>query len=136
MKSRIQTNRISNIQTNRCKERNRNEKLPSAPRTFKHYFLATKRLKQRHFIQWPRCGVVTKFFFEDFVPLWARITKNTVWSTGPLAHPFARSLTLLSRSLAPHYSLPSRSAALRCAHSLARLLTVLTPSLMGKWMIR
>ena len=33
-------------------------------------------------------------------PLWARTAKNTDWSTGPLARPFARSLALLTRALA------------------------------------
>ena len=32
--------------------------------------------------------------------LWSITAKNTDWSTGPLARPFARSLTLLTRSLA------------------------------------
>ena len=49
------------------------------------------------------------------VALWARITKNTDLSTGPLARP-------LTRSLAPHYSL---------AHSLLSL----TPELVGQGMI-
>ena len=37
------------------------------------------------------------------------VTKNTVWSTGPLAHPVARSLAPLTHSLVPHYSLHSRA---------------------------
>ena len=53
------------------------------------------------------------------LPLWARIKGNTNWSTGSLARPFARpferSLALLTRLLAPHYSLclcaPLRSFA-------------------------
>ena len=45
---------------------------------------------------------------EALCALWARITKNTDWNTGPLARPFACSLAPLTRSLA------------RFAHSLAR----------------
>ena len=37
--------------------------------------------------------------------LWARTTKNTDWSTGPLARPFAHSLAPLTRLLALHFSL-------------------------------
>ena len=55
--------------------------------------------------------------------LWFRITKNRDWGTGPLARPFARSLT---HSLAPDCSLRSRPPlhSLVCslahfAHSLA-----------------
>ena len=40
--------------------------------------------------------------------LWARITRNTDWSTWPLARPFARSFVLLTRLLALDYSLCSR----------------------------
>ena len=54
--------------------------------------------------------------------LWSKIEKNTD-IYGPLAHPFARSLAPLTRSLAPDCSLRSR-APLRSlahfAHSLAR----------------
>ena len=58
----------------------------------------------------------------------ARITKNTDWSTGPLARPFARLLTPLTHLLAPHCSALLRTAlarfarALRCAHLLTRSL--------------
>ena len=52
-----------------------------------------------------RVGVVT-------VALWFRLVKNQDVSIGPLARPFAR--------------------ALRCAHSFARSLTSLTPSLVGQ----
>ena len=65
--------------------------------------------------------------------LWARITKKTDWSTGPLARPFIRSLAPLTCSLAPHNLLCLCAC---CAHSLARSLTSLTPELLGKWMIR
>merc|ERR1712002_1419306 len=37
--------------------------------------------------------------------LWSRTAKNTGWSTGPLARQFARSLALLTHSLAPDCSL-------------------------------
>ena len=47
---------------------------------------------------------------------WARITKKTDWSTGPLACLFVCSLAPLTCLLAPHYSLclraPLRSLAL------------------------
>ena len=59
--------------------------------------------------------------------LWARITKNTNWSTGPLARSFVHSLTPLTFSLATHYLFHSRAPLrlLACslahfAHSLAR----------------
>ena len=45
---------------------------------------------------------------ECYAALWARITKNTDWSTGPLACPFARSLAPLTRSLASDCSLRLR----------------------------
>ena len=63
-------------------------------------------------------------FVPDHSALWSRITKNTHCSTGSLArtaHSFACSTLLASLT---------RSAAL------ARSLTLLTPSLVGKWMIR
>ena len=56
--------------------------------------------------------------------------KWTDVSTGPLARPFASSLVLLTRSLARFAS------ALRCAHSFACLLTLLTPSLVGQLFFR
>ena len=49
-------------------------------------------------------GFVTAPDASDIYALWARTTKNPVVSTGPLARPFARSLTPLA-----HFS-----------HSLAR----------------
>ena len=70
------------------------------------------------------------------IALWAQTTKNTDWSTGPLACPFVRSFTcllaLLTCLLAPHYSLclraPLRSLVRLLAH-FAHFLTV------GQWMI-
>ena len=75
---------------------------------------------------------------EEGGALWARITKNTAWSTGPLTRLFARllvrwfagSLAPLTRSLAPHYSLRSRTP-LCSLRSLAPL-TSLTLSLVGQ----
>ena len=68
--------------------------------------------------------------------LWSKIEKNTDLSTGPLARPFARLLVRSHRSLI-HLLQTSRFArALRCAHSFARSLTSLTPSLVGQWFIR
>ena len=56
--------------------------------------------------------------------LWSRITKNSDWSTG-----LVRSLVLLARSLAPHYSLRSRAPLLSLICALARSLT---PELVGQ----
>ena len=53
---------------------------------------------------------------------------NTDWSSGPLARPFARSLALLTHSLAPVYWLCSRAPLRSLAHSL----TSLTPELVGQ----
>ena len=53
-------------------------------------------------------------FGPEWYALWARITKNTDWCTGPLARPFAHLLAPLTRLLAPHCSLA------HFAHSLAR----------------
>ena len=60
-------------------------------------------------------------------PLWSKTAKNTDCSTGSLAHPFARSLAPLTRSLAPDCSLRSRPplrslvrSLAHFAHSLAR----------------
>ena len=54
------------------------------------------------------------------LPLWSRTAKNTDWSTGPLARPFAQSLAPLTRSLAPDCSLclrpPLRSLVRLLAH--------------------
>ena len=65
--------------------------------------------------------------------LWARTTKNTDWSTGPLARPFARSLVRSHCSLVRLLRTAGFARALRCAHSFARSLI---PSLVGKWFIR
>ena len=52
--------------------------------------------------------------------LWSITVKNTDWSTGPLARPFARSLAPLTHSLAPDCSRPPlRSLTRSLAHSLA-----------------
>ena len=65
--------------------------------------------------------------------LWSKTTEKLDISTGPLAHPFARLLALLTHSLALHCSLCSRATlySFVClpAHSL-------TPELVGKWMIQ
>ena len=59
--------------------------------------------------------------------LWSKTAKNTDWSTGPLPRPFARSLTPLTRPLAPDCLLRSRPplhslvrSLAQFAHSLAR----------------
>ena len=50
---------------------------------------------------------------------WAGLTKNTDWSTGPLARPFARSLAPLTHSLATDCSLRSRPPLRSLVRSLA-----------------
>ena len=67
----------------------------------------------------------------DGAARWSGTSKNQDVSTGPLARPFAHSLSPLTHSLAPPSSLCSRAPL----HSFARSLTSLTPSLMGQWMI-
>ena len=64
--------------------------------------------------------------------LWSKIEKNTDVSTGPFARPFARSLVHSQRSLLPLLQTARFARALRCAHSFARSLTSLTPSLVGQ----
>ena len=56
---------------------------------------------------------------QQVVPLWARTTKNTDWSTGPLARPFAPTLAPLTCSLALHYLLRSRAPLRSLVCSLA-----------------
>ena len=57
--------------------------------------------------------------------LWSKIAKNTeYWAT--------RSSVRSHRSLVRLLRTARFARALRCAHSFARLLTSLTPSLMGK----
>ena len=52
-------------------------------------------------------------------PLWSGTNKNRDVSTGPLACPFARSLALLTRLLAPDCSLRSRPPLRSLVRSLA-----------------
>ena len=66
---------------------------------------------------------VSSRILHSHTALWARLTKHTDWSTGPLARPFARLLALLTRSLAPHYSLCSRAPLRSLAHSLTQSLS-------------
>ena len=67
----------------------------------------------------------TRVYFLDHssqvlsLALWARSTKNSDCSTGPLAPPFAHSLAPLTSLLAPHYSLRSRASLRSLARSLA-----------------
>ena len=51
--------------------------------------------------------------------LWARIIKNPDVSTGPLAHPFACSLALLTHLLVLHCSLRLRALLRSLVYSLA-----------------
>ena len=64
---------------------------------------------------------------SESTPMWSGTNKNRDVSTGPLARTFARSLTPLTRSLAPDCSLRSRPplhslvpSLAHFAHSLAR----------------
>ena len=82
-------------------------------------------------IEWIRKKVTMRLREKGFA-LWARTTKNTHWSTGPLAPPFAHLLVPLTCSLALHCLLCSRAQL--C--SLVCSLTLLFPSLVGKWIIR
>ena len=72
-------------------------------------------------------------------PLWSRTAKNTDCSTGPLARPLAHSLAPLTHLLALDCSLrprpPLRSLVRSLSH-FAHSLTLLTPSLVGKCIIR
>ena len=70
--------------------------------------------------------------YNFVVTLWSKTTKNTDWSTGSLARPFAHSLTPLTRLLAPESSLHSHPPLCSLVRSLAHLahsLTLLTRSL-------
>ena len=71
---------------------------------------------------------------EDPTALWARITKSTDWSTGPLARPFARSLAPLTRSLAPDCSLRSRPPLRSLVRSLAHFTHSLARGKVNDWM--
>ena len=61
------------------------------------------------FICQPIIPSFSSLFFLFSLALWSRITRNTDWSTGPLACPFARSLAPLTHLLAPH--------CLLCSHA-------------------
>ena len=66
------------------------------------------------------------------IALWSGTNKNRDVSTGSLARPFAHSFALLTRSLAPPCMLCSRTPLCSLVRS---LVTSLTPSLVGKWII-
>ena len=92
-----------------------------------------KREKKRReqWIRPPKGNHVPDWLRDQFDcadALWFKTAMSRDVSTGPLARPFARSLALLTRLLALPCSLRSR-APLR---SLGRLLTLLTPSLVGQ----
>ena len=70
-------------------------------------FEMTRLSKALHFKQ--RCEIM-----NITVALWSITAKNTDWSTGPLARPFARSLAPLTGLLCT----TCFARALRCAHSL------------------
>ena len=116
---------------------------PPKQRNFTHIFLQNGKFFPISFSN----GFVLAFTFffnlynqENNTPLWSRIIKNSDCKTGRLARPFPCSLALPTRSLAPHRLLcscaPLRSTALHCAHLYTCLLTSLTPSLVGKWILR
>ena len=67
------------------------------------------------------------FFSLKWDALWSGTNKNRDVSTGPLARPFARSLALLTRLLAPDCSLRSRPSL----HSLVRSVAHFAHSLAG-----
>ena len=66
--------------------------------------------------------------------LWSGTNKNRDVSTGPLARPFARSLALLTRSLAPDCSLRSRPPLRSLFHSLAHFAHSLARGKVNDWM--
>ena len=57
--------------------------------------------------------------FRTIIALWSKTTKNTDWSTGPLARPFTRLLAPLTRLLDPDCSLRSRPPLRSLVRSLA-----------------
>ena len=67
------------------------------------------------------------------LPLWARTTKNSDWSTGPIACPFARLLAPFTHLPAPHYLLRSR-APLCSLCSLAHFAHSLAHGTVNDWM--
>ena len=75
----------------------------------------------------PLIRMIPESKISSAATLWSITDKNTDWSTGPLARPFARSLAPLTRTLAPDGSLRSRPplrslvrSLAHFAHSLAR----------------
>ena len=67
------------------------------------------------------CIVLIVFVVFVDVALWSGTNKNRDVSTGPLAHPFARSLAPLICSLALHYLLCWRALLRSLIHSLCSL---------------
>ena len=79
-----------------------------------------------------RVVVVVVAIIICIVALWSVTNKKRDVSTGPLARPFARSLVCSHRSFVRLLRTARFARPLRCAHSFARSLTSLTPSLVGK----
>ena len=72
--------------------------------------------------------------FPSASPLWSRTVKNIDCSTGPLARPFARLLTPLTRSLAPDCLLRSRPPLRSLVRSLALFAHSLARGNVNDWM--
>ena len=68
--------------------------------------------------------------------LWSEIKKNTDVRTGPLARPFARSLTPLTRPLAPDCSLCSRPPLRSLVRSLAHFAHSLARGKVNFWCLK
>ena len=66
--------------------------------------------------------------------LWSGINKNRDESTGPLACPFAHSLALLTRSIAPDCSIRSRPPLRSLVRSLAHFAHSLARETVDDWM--
>ena len=102
----------------------------SQQKTFYFQISTAKREKRSPYFHIQMCNVKIRprlCFAKSYIALWTITAKNTDWSTGPLARPFARSLAPLTHSLAPDCSLclrpPLRSlvcSLAHFAHSLAR----------------
>ena len=84
----------------------------------KNDWVAFFRLDGDDFALWIVCSIFILVDCKD--ALWARTTKNTDWSTGPLARPFAHT--------AHSFACSALLALLACSTAL----TLLTPLLVGE----
>ena len=99
-----------------------NENLRNAGIEMNHQFMDKGKMNSHH--DWNADGLAAGLD----TALWSGTNKNRDVSTRTLACLFARSLALLVRLLRT----ACFARALRCAHSFARSLTSLNPSLVGK----